>query len=123
MPAASSRVALSPRSFAWPFRNRRGSALPAALQESVTPASAPSTLGTPPVHFSADPNSIVTVQVSTINAPTPNTYQQCGALVSFGATSLAAQDVKLLTQLSDLTNPTTGIVIQPGAVTTATWAA
>jgi hypothetical protein len=69
--------------------------------------------------FSTDPNAIVTVQVSIIEAPTPNTYQRTGALVSFGATNLAAQDSSLLTQLSDLT------ALLPAAmgVTAATWGA
>ena len=51
-----------------------------------------------PVHFPSDPNSIVTVNVSTIIAPTPNTYQQTGAFVSFGGTTLATQTVEVLTQ-------------------------
>jgi hypothetical protein len=102
-----------------------GQGLPAALQESaqarLTPT--PSPLGTPPVHFSSDPNSIVTVNVATVVAPTPNTYQQCGCFCSFGATSLPAQDVAMLTQLSDLDNATNGVLIPPDQVKTATWAA
>jgi hypothetical protein len=56
----------------------------------------------PPVHFPSDPNSIVTVNVSTIIAPTPNTYQQSGCFVSYGATQLETQQVALLTQREDL---------------------
>jgi hypothetical protein len=56
----------------------------------------------PPVHFPSDPNSIVTVNVSTVIAPTPNTYQQTGCFVSYGATQLQTQEVALLTQRQDL---------------------
>ena len=49
-----------------------------------------------------DPNPIVTVQVSTVLGPVPNGYQQMGALVSHGGTSLTNQDVSMLTELSDL---------------------
>jgi hypothetical protein len=73
----------------------------------------------PPVHFATDPNSIVTVQVSTIIAPTPNNYQQTGALVSFGATQLAANEVYQLSQYSDLTLVNSGA----GAITSVAWAA
>jgi hypothetical protein len=52
--------------------------------------------------FSSDPNTIVDVIVRTIQAPTPNSYQQTGCLISLGATSLDAQDTVLLTQYSDL---------------------
>jgi hypothetical protein len=71
--------------------------------------------------FSTDPNAIVTVHVSIIEAPTPNTYQRTGALVSFGATTLPpSNNSSLLTQLEDLTpllHNTTPIQIQ-----TTTWA-
>ena len=70
-----------------------------------------------PVHFPSDPNSIVTVNVSTIIAPTPNTYQQTGAFVSFGGTTLASQTVEVLTQRSDLDE-----VLSPAMTITAlTW--
>ena len=70
-----------------------------------------------PVHFPSDPNSIVTVNVHTIIAPTPNTYQQTGCLVSFGATSLKTQEVQLLTQREDLEE-----VLSPDVpVTALTW--
>lgn len=70
-----------------------------------------------PVHFPSDPNSIVTVNVSTIIAPTPNTYQQTGCFVSFGGTTLAQQTVEVLTQRDDLDT-----VISPAmAVTALTW--
>src|SRR5262245_57047627 len=69
--------------------------------------------------FSTDPNAIVTVHVSIIEAPTPNTYQQSGAFVSFGASTLANNDTTLLTQLADL-DP----ILQPKIlVGTAVWAA
>jgi hypothetical protein len=69
--------------------------------------------------FSTDPNAIVTVHVSIIEAPTPNNYQRTGALVSFGATNLPANNnTALLTQLSDLTP----LLNPPIAITTTTWA-
>jgi hypothetical protein len=73
----------------------------------------------PPVHFSNDPNSIVSVLVSTIIAPTPNTYQQCGALLSFGGTELAAQQVYQLTQMADLNN----VLALPITAVSMVWAA
>jgi hypothetical protein len=72
----------------------------------------------PPVHFASDPNAIVTVNVSTVIAPTPNTYQQCGALLSFGGTELAAQQCYELTQFLDLSD----IIVPAGTVTSAAWA-
>src|SRR6516164_8032543 len=77
--------------------------------------------------FSTDPNSIVTVNVSIIEAPTPITYQRIGALVSFGATTLTpAGSTTLLTQIADLTQwapPQTQPLIQlPIALTSLTWA-
>jgi hypothetical protein len=69
--------------------------------------------------FSTDPNAIVTVHVSIIEAPTPNTYQRSGALVSFGATNLAPNDTSFLTQLADL-QP---MLTPPLIVTAMTWAA
>jgi hypothetical protein len=69
--------------------------------------------------FSTDPNTIVTVHVSIIEAPTPNTYQRTGALVTFGATTLVEDDTSFLTQLADLTP-----LLQPTiAITSTTWAA
>lgn len=68
--------------------------------------------------FSTDPNAVVTVKVSIVEAPTPNSYQQTGALVSFGSTELVAPDTALLTQLSDLTP-----LLEPAmAVTNIAWA-
>jgi hypothetical protein len=61
--------------------------------------------------------SIVTVNVSVLQAPTPNTLQQTGALISQGGTSAAANSLTLLTQLADLT----AIVIPPHAITSLTW--
>jgi hypothetical protein len=69
--------------------------------------------------FSTDPNAIVTVNVSIVEAPTPINYQRAGAFVSFGATTLPPSNTVLLTQLSDLTasaNPSMNIVA-------ATWSA
>src|SRR5215475_13828074 len=70
--------------------------------------------------FSTDPNAIVTVHVSLVEAPTPNTYQRSGALVSFGATTIPANDqTQLLTQMSDLDQ-----WFQPDMVASTTaWAA
>jgi hypothetical protein len=80
--------------------------------------------------FSTDPNAIVTVHVSIIEAPTPINYQRTGAFVSFGATTTAVGDTNLLTQLSDLFGqpvgaPSTALPILPSpmAVTSSTWAA
>jgi hypothetical protein len=69
--------------------------------------------------FSTDPNAIVTVHVSIIEAPTPINYQRTGAFVSFGATTMAPNDTELLTQLSDLDQ----WIAPPLQVTSATWAA
>ena len=88
----------------------------------VDPATAPPTVGVrdiPVTQFSQDPNSIVTVKVQTIQAPTPNTFQQTGCLVSFGATTVARNDAAELTQWSDLTDVLLGA--QPAA--SVTWAA
>jgi len=46
---------------------------------------------------------IVTVNVSQQSAPTPNTLQKTGALISQGATTTAPNTSTFLTQLSDLT--------------------
>ena len=56
----------------------------------------------PPVHFTSDPNAIVTVQVKTIIAPSPNNYQQTGCFVSFGGTNLNPLEVQELTARGDL---------------------
>ena len=80
--------------------------------------------------FSTDPNAIVTVHVSIIEAPTPINYQRTGALVSFGATTTNVGDTNLLTQMSDLFAqpvgaPATALPIIPTAmaVSNAVWAA
>jgi hypothetical protein len=75
--------------------------------------------------FSTDPNAIVTVNVSIVEAPTPNTYQRTGAFVSFGATQLLPNDSTLLTQLADLTPPPTitPVLHPPMQAQTTTWAA
>ena len=85
----------------------------------VTPMTTPTTPSPSPapVHFPSDPNTIVTVNVSTIIAPTPNTYQQTGCFVSFGATQLATQEVEILTQREDLDN----ILWAPVSITDLTW--
>ncbi|MFZ1011185.1 MAG: hypothetical protein WAN65_30380 [Candidatus Sulfotelmatobacter sp.] len=49
-------------------------------------------------------NPITVVDANIQVAPTPLTLQQTGALISQGATTLAAQGTKLLTQISDLTS-------------------
>lgn len=46
--------------------------------------------------------AIVTVNVNQTIAPTPDTLQKTGALISQGGTSIGAQNIALLTQLSDL---------------------
>jgi hypothetical protein len=79
--------------------------------------------------FSTDPNAIVTVHVSIIEAPTPINYQRTGALVSFGATTTAVGATNLLTQLEDLFVPPiddpAGLPILPPPMSakSATWAA
>jgi hypothetical protein len=65
-----------------------------------------------------DPNSIVTVQVNTILGPLPSAFQQTGAILSFGATNVATNSTKFLTQFTDLAP-----LLNPGGtVATATWA-
>jgi hypothetical protein len=64
-----------------------------------------------------DPNSIVTVQVSTILAPFPSTFQQSGAIVSYGGTKLAPNTTQILTQYADLNQITLG----ESGIATATW--
>jgi len=79
--------------------------------------------------FSTDPNAIVTVHVSIIEAPTPINYQRTGALVSFGATTIPVGDTQLLTQLSDLyipplENPSGPPILRYALpVSSVTWAA
>jgi hypothetical protein len=68
--------------------------------------------------FSTDPNAIVTVHVSIVEAPTPINYQRTGAFVSFGATTMVAGDTELLTQLEDLGQWIRG----QAAITSANWA-
>jgi hypothetical protein len=64
------------------------------------------------------PNPIVTVNVSTILAPFTPTYQQTGALVSFGGTNLLPNTSSFLTQFSDLTS----LRLSGGGITAASWA-
>ena len=47
--------------------------------------------------------SIVTVNVSLLQAPTPSTLQKTGALISVGGTTESPNSTTLLTELSDLT--------------------
>ena len=54
--------------------------------------------------------NIVNVSVTQQVAPAPSTLQQTGALISQGATTLAAGSTQLLTQLSDLSGILTGSV-------------
>jgi len=62
--------------------------------------------------------SIVTLNVSLLQAPTPNTLQQTGALISQGATTKAQNTLTLLTQVSDLT----AILAGTKALSNLTWA-
>jgi hypothetical protein len=69
--------------------------------------------------------SIVTVNVSLTQAPTPSTLQGTGALLSQGATNTSPGTKTLLTQMSDLTPILTGTkaitsIAQTGGVATAT---
>jgi hypothetical protein len=64
------------------------------------------------------PNPIVTVNVSTILAPAVPTYQQTGALVSFGGTNLTPNSSAFLTQFSDLTP----LLRNGGGISAAVWA-
>lgn len=70
-------------------------------------------------------NPIVTVLVAQQNAPAPSALQKTGALISQGATNLAANATALLTQLSDLTALLLGTIplaslTQAGGLATAT---
>jgi hypothetical protein len=71
-------------------------------------------------------NPIVSVLVSQIAAPTPNTLQKMGAAISQGGTTLATNATSLITQLSDLTAilkpalSVTGIVQSAGTATATT---
>jgi hypothetical protein len=69
--------------------------------------------------FSTDPNAIVTVHVSIIEAPTPINYQRTGAFVSFGATNLPAGSTSLLSQWSDIES----LIYNPSAISNAVWGA
>ena len=79
--------------------------------------------------FSTDPNAIVTVHVSIVEAPTPIKYQRTGAFVSFGATTRPPGETHLLTQYSDLFVPppedpgSDPILRVGGAITSMSWAA
>jgi hypothetical protein len=111
------------------WRHPRGPSLrplPDGLQVKakgyVDPATAPPMVGlqdVPITQFSQDPNSIVTVKVQTIQAPTPNTYQQTGCFVSFGATGIARNDAAELTQWSDLSD----VIIASAPAASVAWAA
>lgn len=68
--------------------------------------------------LAAAPNPIVTVNVSTVLAPFTPTYQQTGALVSFGGTSLTPNSSSFLTQFSDLAP----LIRMGGSITAASWA-
>lgn len=68
--------------------------------------------------FSTDPNAIVTVHVSIVEAPTPINYQRTGAFVTFGGTTTPAGNTVLLTQFSDLAS----WLPNPMIVSSATWA-
>lgn len=63
---------------------------------------------------------IVTVNVTQTLAPAPNTLQSTGALVSQGATTLAAGSSQLLTQFADLSSILTGAVTISSMVTSGT---
>jgi hypothetical protein len=67
--------------------------------------------------IAVNPNPVVTVQVSTIVAPSAPTYQQSGAIVSFGGTTALPNTTKFLTQFSDLT----AIITPGGKILTAVW--
>ena len=62
-------------------------------------------------------NPITVVNGSVLTAPAPPTLQQTGAAVSQGATTLAPQTYKLITQYSDLTSVLQGAE----ALTSLTW--
>jgi hypothetical protein len=62
--------------------------------------------------------SIVTVNVSVLQAPTPSTLQQTGAFISQGGTTGTAGSLKLITQMSDLS----AVLVPPAPVQTISWA-
>jgi hypothetical protein len=66
-----------------------------------------------------DPNSIVTVQVNTILAPSAPDLQQRGAILSFGGTNTPVGTESFLTQFLDLAP----ILSTPMSITSAVWAA
>src|SRR5215469_5717250 len=70
--------------------------------------------------FSTDPNAIVTVHVSIVEAPTPINYQRTGAFVTFGGTQLAPGDTVLLTQLGDLIEPQAAMLVIAASWTAGT---
>ncbi len=63
--------------------------------------------------------SIVVISASVTSAPAPLTLQQTGALISQGATTLAAGSSALLTQQSSLTS----LLANPLALTSLAWSA
>jgi hypothetical protein len=66
-----------------------------------------------------DPNSIVTVQVNTILAPTAPDLQQSGAILSFGGTNTSVGTESFLTVFEDLAP----ILSDPFPLASAVWAA
>jgi hypothetical protein len=65
-----------------------------------------------------DPNAIVTVQVSTILAPFPSSFQQSGAIVSFGGTNQPTGSQIELTRFSDIIP----VLSEPLEIATVAWA-
>lgn len=63
--------------------------------------------------------TIVTLNVSQTQAPTPSQYQRTGAVISQGGTTLAAGSTGLITQTSDFT----ALVSQAAAITSLAWEA
>lgn len=66
-----------------------------------------------------NPNPVVTVTVSTILAPAAPTYQQSGAIVSFGGTTITPSSTAFMTQFGDLSK----ILVPGGKIVTAVWTA
>jgi hypothetical protein len=93
--------------------------MPLALRPASRITPRPGVRSGPTFQFSFDPNSIVDVQVQTVQAPTPNTYQQTGCFVSFGGTTIATSNMEELTQASDLD----AFVNGPEGIATMTWTA
>ena len=67
--------------------------------------------------IAVNPNPVVTVTVSTILAPSAPTYQQSGAILSFGGTTVTPSTPTFLTQFGDLTK----LLVPGGIVLTAVW--